>query len=301
MKNFLLLIVFIITAACGGLTQDSSKISALNAGYPTVEFLACGTRSVGLAICTIAQDQDMSELDIKVQGYYEGEVRIFSSGCPVEIDQSLTYKKNELIKVNLEGAPNTDCVVGVTLSPRYKNPGRATIDPLNGFVYIRRTSRDYVLKTDITIQDKTFQIPMNEPSRVVALSTSCNVDFDFTLIPLQGFAPLRLTDLMLIPQGKKICIINGAVVESSKLLVWYVAFYDRAFVPLPKPSLQIKGDKLKVQADDNVAVISLDASYEFDSKASFKFDQSKSHVLRVLTTRGRSSVAVWEGGKWRWL
>jgi len=304
MKPFLMTLLLVALTSCGGIIPDNgSPMSAIKAGFPTVEIDACGKKWLGLAVCTLTPEQDISALNISFQGYYQGSYRVVSSGCPEEIDDSSSYGLHQKIKPSLTGTPEKDCLVSVVMSPKYKNQDSSgvVVEPVEGQVYIRKTTNNSVIKTSKTIRNDYLEIESDSPSRIRMISSFCDVDYDRTVEPFGGKIRVNLAELTNL-NTKRMCIMNGASVYTGHLLLWYAAIYDPAFVPLAKPRLEIDKKKLKVTADSSVSVISFDEEYAFSREKTFKFDSQKTHIIRVLTAKGRVAMAQWlpETQEWSW-
>src|SRR5579863_5990249 len=107
MRKILGLIVALFCSslsACGGapLKPDPST-PASDSHYPTAEFQACGQRWHGLGVCDIQAQDDLSKVNLQVQGYLSGDLRVYavsdSSDC--QFDQHMTYVKNQLVPIPL--------------------------------------------------------------------------------------------------------------------------------------------------------------------------------------------------------
>jgi len=294
-----------ILASCGSaLVPDKSQLSAIQAKYPTAEFRACGKLWHGLGVCVIDPLVDMSNLDISLQGYSTGTIRVVSSGCPVEVSRTFTYKENASTKINLSGLPEQDCLLSFVISPDYSQQRRRNaviVDSLEGHLYIRRSTANSVVKTSKTRRNEVMQIPSEIPSRVLAISSFCDARFDEVLSPVDGLLQLNLEDIISLSKPQ-LCIINGVAEQAQKLIVWYAAVYDQRFSPLPTPIVTFKGGRVNVTANANVSVVALNDQYIFSNVASFRFDKARSNTLRILTAKGRSLLAEWdsESGEFIW-
>lgn len=303
MKN-LMYIFLILLVSCGGVVPDNgTSISAIKAGVPSVEFDACGSTWKGLAVCTVKPDADLASVNIAVQGYYKGEMRLITSGCPLEIDEKRSYATHEKIKVVLQGSPEKDCLLTVTMSPKYKGwkTKGILIEPIEGHVYIRRTANEKpIIKTSVTKRNVNLYIPSKDPGRVVMRSSFCGADYDQVLKPEKAGLKVSLAQVIDIHK-KQLCIINGASVDTNQLILWYASRYDGKYIPLARPSLKMTKRRLKVTASSSVSVLVLNGKYTFSNKKSFKFNRKKKNILRLLTVKGRSQIGVWYPNKGEWL
>jgi hypothetical protein len=299
------LILLLFLFSCGStLVPDRTPLSSIEGNYPTVEFSACGELWHGLGACVIKPEEDLSSLNIKIQGYNDGTMRVISSGCPKEIDRTFSYKENQNVRINLEGNPNQDCLLSFVVSPDFSRQRRrnaVVVESLEGHLYIRRSSANAIVKTSKTRRNELMQIPSSVPSRVLAISSFCEARFDEVLDPVNNLLELNLEDIIDLNRPR-LCIINGVAEEVQTLLVWYAAVYNKDYSPLARPLVNIKGNRLEVTANANVSVVSLNDEYIFSNVASFQFNKSRPNVLRVLTAKGRSVLAEWnqETGEFEW-
>ncbi len=303
-KFIILYFMVFFLAGCGGVVPDNGTVlPAIRAGVPTVELHGCGGIDKGLKICTVGRETNLTSLNLSIQGYWEGRVSYVTSGCPVELDDSLLYSRHQKIRIPVSGLLERDCLVTVTLSPRYRgfeNNG-VIVWPIEGHIYLRRTSRLPTTQTNITARDVSFFVPATETRRIVMESSLCDISFDEDLEPQNNGIEIRLSDLTAIDE-RKLCIINGANVEDRSLLLWYVAIHDPNYSFLPKPALETKRRRLKVKGTSDVTAIILNDDYKYGSEGSFRFDRKKQNILRMVTAKGRSVLAIWNPRteSWSW-
>lgn len=300
----ILLFLSIFLYSCGGVVPDNgSVLPAIRAGVPTVEIDGCGGIDKGLKICTVGREVNLVNLNISVQGYWEGKIAYVTSGCPVELDESFLYSRHQKIKIPLAGVLDTDCLITVTLSPRYRGfeSNGVIVWPIEGHIYLRSTSRLPVTQTNVTARDVGLLLEADAPKRVVMQSSFCDINFDRVLDPERGLVEVRLSDLTKLDE-QKICIINGADVDDKKLILWYVAIHNPAYNFLPKPRITYSKTRITVEGSNDVTAIILNSEYKYGDKAKFKFKKDKENILRMVTAKGRTVLGVWspEKGEWSW-
>jgi len=77
----------------------------------------------------------------------------------------------------------------------------------------------------------------------------------------------------------------------------------KMFNQLSTPSVHVGKKKITVTASESVSIISLDNEYKIKQKAKFKFKHDQSHILRLLTVKGRSVLGLWDinNQRFRWI
>ena len=287
------LLFCLLLAGCAGKLKPDSVPGAMASHYPTAEFTACGTRFVGLGICPAYQGGVL-----EVQGYYKGTIQIDSERCNIHI--KTRYENSQSVKVALA---NTSCVVDFVVSPEYPNDAKSgiVIESLKGRLYWKSLPQGAAYFSQSTKVKEglnaSFSFPADEP---VKLSfRGCGITYDEEKEPENGKITVMLRDIVFMDMPMD-CILEGAAIGSKVTrLTWQVWSYDSAFTPLAVPSAEVKNKKLTVKAEGPVSVLSLDDQYVIDNQTTFKFDPSKPHVLRLITTGGRLLIGEWSGS-WTW-
>jgi hypothetical protein len=65
-------------------------------------------------------------------------------------------------------------------------------------------------------------------------------------------------------------------------------------VQLPEPVIDFKGNKIKITADGQVSVLSVDSQFKINNVGTFDWDISQDHVIRLITVRGRTLFGVYD-------
>ena len=308
---FVILSLPILTGCAGKLLKEDPVIPSVKANYPTLEFRACGELYHGVGTCYLSQGQNHDSVNLKIQGYYRGTGRVYSSNC--QIEQTFTYGENELISVKLpQLEPGRSCLVSMVLSPEFPPEWRSGISvySLKGLLairiqkgqerwggFLRKLTGEFKSQVDIPIGD------VYQSARVVA--RGCGIDYD-KQVPLdKGFLHLQLHEVVSYKLGD--CILEGAVLttDSDRTFTGLVTQYattlpadpewqQYGFIPLAIPKITVSESTLEVIGQDQVSVVSLNSKYEINSKAKFKFDPSKINVVRLITVKGRTVLGVWD-------
>lgn len=305
-RGLALLLAPFFLSGCGAKLRPDPMISAVDAGAPTAEIWVNGAPSRGLSIVGIKEGESLDSLDLQVQTYYNGQVRIDSKEC--EIARTIRYSNSQKIKINLLGEAKS-CVISVVVSPEYPNQLRTSIKvyPFVAHVYIRATKQgdDWIGQTALV--SGSFSKPIRffvggESARAVFSGCNNRVEKEIRLIG--GWADLDLNEIA-NPDTKETCVSEGVFIspEYKDLLVSVlVAKHSTEFSGLAEPLVELVNGSISVVADPSASIISLDGLFVISNKAKFQFDQTKTHVLRVLTVKGRSILGVFKPGEgWSWL
>ena len=305
MSRIVFLAVFL--SGCGHNLRPDTSLPSIQANYPTAEFRACGKVWHGLGACEILEGEPLDRVDLKIQGYYKGTVRIVSADC--QIDDTFRYDNNALIHYSIAGSGSKSCVVSFVVSPEYPNEATSAIviHSLKGYLFVRVSKPDehwefYRARVpESGVGHLVMPLELNQPARVLA--SGCGMKFDRVVQPEGGNIVLSYSDII-GPITVKGCILQGLLIDGAvqRFFTAMVWGYDKRYVPLATPVVSEDGGKIRVDGGSEVSVVSLDALYRISNKGSFKFDKTKNHVLRILTVAGRSKLGIWAAGgdRWEW-
>lgn len=302
-------------AGCGKNLRPDIVIPATQAKYPSAEFYACGKIFNGLGECDVDEGQELNSIDLKIQGYYKGTVK-FSSNCELDsaLPLSVRYSKNSIVPFHLPGPAIKTCGVSFVISPEYPNEQdqKLVIHSFKGHLLLKVkipgtkwVGLSTKVKAGIGPSD-VFKIKLNTNDEKVDVSfrsDRCEVNKDDLELDVnEGSVTVKLREL-LSEVKIKTCILNGVVFTSEEAIrvSWFIAGYDPKFIPLPIPVTEINENKIKILADDNVSVISLDDTYYIDREIEIEFDITKQHIIRILTIGGRLALGIWipeKGFEW---
>lgn len=290
---------------------DDPVIPAATAGYPTLEFQACGNTFHGQGTCYIREGSPFNSIDLKIQGYFSGTGRVVSQAC--NLDRTFTYKDSELIKIHLPNSePTRPCVLNMTLSPEYPKEWRSGIEvySLIGVLAVRlqdgleewtghtrKLTGNWKSNLHLTLGPK---IP---DTQVVILG--CGPEFNKYIKAPDGDLYIPLEEAALKKPGQ--CVAEGVAMNGempdqtfSALISQYATqlpndpkWKQYGFGPLPIPVIQFFGNDIVVTGSDQVSVVGVDDDLRITNKGRFKFDQRREHIVRLITVKGRSVVGVW--------
>jgi hypothetical protein len=303
MKKLLACLLIFLSACVSSLRPDSS-VPAIQANYPTAEFVFDHKIYHGLGIVSVLQGSDLSQLDLEVQTFSSGAIKIDSRDCGLSVSQD--YKDFEKVRVPLSGAAIKNCLVTVTVTPRYAPQSNSPIEVFgligNFAIRVIRPGETWIGSAHKVTGNFSKELVYNVggSGRVRAVFSGCGVNFDEVLdLDQNGLLHLDLARLVDVPRGT--CVLEGVVISpvfQDLLINEIVSKYDPAFTPLPIPAITISGARLKIDADNTVSLIGVDDAYKYASSVTVRnFDSSHRTVIHALTVRGRSVVCVWEG-KW---
>jgi len=312
MKSMALLFLLLLVTGCSHLRPDPVAIPAIEAGYPTVEILACGQRWNGLAVCSVNKGEPYSGIGLKIQTYFEGTVAIDAKNCDIDLAPPLSYENSELISVKLPELANKNCVISVTVSPKYPKEESQDIKVYSyrGHIAIR------VIDDGANWEGEAYKVTGNFRAemgvfvgtqtqvRVVASGCGRNI-YDETLPSPGGHLTIPIHDIVSPNLDVETCVIEGFIRDPQYEDILFniiVSKYDERFVPLPTPVVEIKGqDQIRIKGDEAVSIVSLNNKYEVDMEHKFEFNPAKPNVIRVLTVKARSVIGVWKANSWEWL
>lgn len=313
--TWILLALLTAITGCGtAKLKEDPVIPAAVANYPTLEFSACGKTHHGLGVCYLNKGQPFDSVELRVQGYYQGTARVYSQAC--KLDYTFAYKDSELIRIKLpDSEPERNCAVNITLSPEYPKEWRSGIEvySLIGVLAVRlqNGSESWTGETRrLTGRWKSNLAlslgPKHTSARVVI--RGCGIAYDKTLASPEGNLYIPLENAVK-REERGLCVAEGVALMSdgdftfSVLIAQYATelpsdpkWSGFGFGPLAIPVTEYSGGSIKLTGSDQVSVISMDSKYKVSSKASFSFDRTKSHVIRLITVKGRTVLGFWEPG-----
>lgn len=302
----------LVLTSCGGkLRPDNASISAIDAGYPTVEFQACGKVWNGVGVCKIKEGDLYDGVNLKIQGYGEGTgtIRVDAKNC--ELGDTFNYSKSQLVPIKINGRAGKNCLVTFVVAPKYKNQDKSgiVVYPLRGHLAIKvvRDQDDwegYTLKrTGSWIYN--YKVWIGGEGSVRVKMTGCGNTFDQDLPLVQGEVTIpvhRATSY----NNVQTCVIEGIVVSpkyQDLFFTFVLVQYSGRYAVIPKPIMEVKGSKVTIKADANVSVVSIGNEYVLSNEADFKFDSSKPVMARALTVKGRNIIGQWnpKNKEWVWI
>lgn len=312
MKTVALLFILSVTViGCSSLRPDPVAVPALQAGYPTVEILACGQRWNGLAVCSVNKGEPYSKIDLKIQTYFEGTVAVDAKNCDIDLAPPLSYENSELISVKLPELASKNCLISVTVSPKYPNEESQDIKvySFRGHIAIRVIAEGENWEGQAYKVTGSFSEEMGifvgTQTGVRVVASGCGTKlYDKKLPSPGGHLRIPVHDIVSADIDVKTCVIEGFIRDphyEDILFNIVVAKYDKRFVPLPTPIVKVSGGEIKIKGDEAVSIVSLNDKYEVDMEAEFKFDVTKPNVIRLLTVKARSVIGVWKANNWEWL
>lgn len=299
----LLITPFLISCQAPTLVPDGG-LSAIDAGYPTAEFRACGRTWHGLGICSISKGDDLSKLGFEVQGYADGTIRADSVDCSIS---ALTrrYSANGSVDKILKGPAERSCVVTFTVSPEYPAQRRGTV-VVNGFrghlrVKVVAANEDAELLTSKVsgLFTKFWRVDTGDTAPVRVQLFGCDRTFDKVLTPAQDrsvMIPLHEA----VGATPRTCVLEGTLSSpgfQNITLSAIVSRYISSFNPLSIPDVTFKNSgknaRIIISADPQVSALSVGSKYEFSSSAEFPWDKTAPTVIRALTVKGRSVIGIY--------
>ena len=304
LNSIFLMIVSAVLVSCSQLVDDPAP-AASESNYPTVEIHAGGMVFHGLGVVPIQYGNDYSTLNISVQGYYEGTIKVDSKDC--DVHETRSYVDNELVRVPVFGPATRNCLFNFVLSPRYPKDESSGIKIHNfiGSLAVKVLDEDdkwsfRVLKATGNFK-AVHSVEVNSDDEVELIMDKCGGPFHGFLNPSNKIVEIDLS--VAIDKDTKNCVLEGLLVQENDFWKFTVpvSIYDKSFVPLAKPKLELETKDLKITADDVVSIISLDDKYKVKNEGSFKFDPNTNHIIRILTVKGRSVIGFYNSVIKKWI
>lgn len=301
MRLKFVLFALLLSGCTGAKVRPDPSEAAMPRNYPTLEFYACGQHFVGLGRCLIPEGQDASSVALAIQGYYAGQIRVFSE--TLAVDYSFAYRGTEKFQVPLSGSPDPSALVGFVMSPTYPGQFEEPIDvhPVIGFLLIevqRPGERwDWSMTKTPAGTDAFLDLDTRGADEIFVVSPECGVDKSIPVT--EETTRVRLSSLVLTAFPGR-CIFRFVILDH--LVTWMSWRYQESFRPLAVPALEIRGEKLRVTGAPEVSVISMDEEWYIDNSAKFHWDPASPHILRLLTVKGRIAVGTYspETKGWVW-
>lgn len=293
-----LLLVLGGAGACNGPVLRRDPV--LPSNYPTAEFYACGAHWHGLGTCLVERGRPIDSIDLSIQGYAQGAMRVVSESCG--LDDTFRYSSSQRVNYSIPGLAQKSCLLTIVVLPEFSGEETAgvPIRSFKGSLWVRVTDPDEqvaVYRSALQVNSDT-KISINAPAELTtahAIFRGCDTQFEQDVPVVDGKLSIALSQIFSDLSEIRRCVLAGRIdlPTNSFYVSWMVWTYGEKYSPLSIPFVSLSSKSLRVTADKNVTVIWLDNDFRYSNDTSFKFDQSKPHTLRVLTTGGRSVIGDW--------
>lgn len=302
----LLLATLMVLSGCTQRLQPDVAVSALEAGYPSAEFRACGKLWVGLGTCRIAPGQSFKDLGIKIQGYYAGTVQIESKACGVSVVRR--YGNNELVDVVVPAPAAASCLFTFQVFPDY--PGQQTsgvfVSGFKAYLWVRMLPRDQAWHStevkDTGSWERNWKMFVGGTQPVSVQALGCDHDFLDTLPVVDGQLVFPLHKA--VSAYNSVCVVEGLVVNpafKNTMFSALVVQHSSRYVKLAIPTMKKYAFTLTVYPDGATAATSIDDRYTTENPAVFEdFHFNVPHILRTITVKGRSVIGLWDPKEYAW-
>lgn len=293
----------LLLCGCGPVLRPDPNPYAITSNVPTAEVIACGSRVIGLKACGIVRGQPLATLDLRIQGYNTGTVRVSSDKCGVEFD--VRYSGHAPIEVPLSGLAQENCLLAISVQPEFpqEKKNAIVIGALKAFVRVRVLDQDQVWEgfESKVAENGDTSIDVNSASGKLMVR-GCDAQIEEAVQSVDGKVKVPLAKLP--KQGVKSCVYEGVVTSElgSVFFTWMVWRHAKDYVPAIVPSVSFDGKRIIIQADPATSVVSVDGEYHLTNALSMKFDRKKAHVVRTLTVGGRNVFGEYDqkrGFQWQ--
>lgn len=290
----LIIIGFLIISGCRDNIKPDPAPHAEASNYPSAEFYACGKHNLGLGICTISQGDSLQSIGLKLQGYYEGDIKI-QSDCG--FSDLFHYTDNALVEYNLTGPAQESCMIGFEIAPSYPNQNNQVIDVsgFKGYLLIsvqQPGERVFSFTSKIKMSGNDYvAIPAETTGPLRAKFSGCGSDYDKSVWPQENKVIFAIKDIIPNISEQGGCTMYGGVsTKPITYISWFSYFYSNNFQNISRPSVSFSKNTATIVAEDAVGFIAVDSQYKIGSRGKFKVDLSKPFTVRAFTVGGRSQV-----------
>lgn len=296
MKNLILALLFVLSS-CGGALINDPSLSVVDSNYASLEIHSKGKVSNGLSIVEFNSGQTLNDLKIKVQGYYKGELRYFSSGCG--FDDSIRYDDSKLITLSSSEKLEKTCLLSIILSIDYPNQGTVVTHPFKGLIILalkKKTPTYLITKKIRQYSEFTFKVPFKEDATVFV--RGCGLDEDKFYKSVDGKLLISFDK----PSEVKTCSLQLAVIgQNKKLRVRaLINIFNEEFSILALPQTIFVKKKLELRRTNFASIISVGNKYKIKDK--YKFKYKNGDIIRQISSKGRlilgkiikKGMIVWE-------
>jgi hypothetical protein len=307
MRAFLSIFALILLASCGGQLVADPASSAFESNYPTAEFTACGETHHGLGVCLIKNGEPLNKIQLKIQGYFEGSIKVTSPDCDITSPQTQRYSNSGKVEIKFDGEMVSSCIVEFVVLPEYPDEEDDRIETFNlkGILYIKEDKGTTITDSLKVKQgfDKTLNLNIGGGDGQARLAFfGCDSSRNIIADVRAGRISIKLSQIT-SSQNQRSCVINGGIRFNSKRIrvTYLVSFYSDLFNPLSTCSLDTSKRKVKVLCPPEVSVVSINDKFKVNRKGTFKYKRKRYNIFRAITVKGRSVLAVWKPNEGSWL
>lgn len=292
-------LLFFIGQGCVHRPSLDPSPPAAASNYPTVEFRAQGKLFHGLGEVALKKGEPLSNMELKVQGYFGGTIRVDSGFC--HLRKSVQYSGMELVSIGLEGKATETCMIDITVTSVYPDDIDSTtlVYELKGQLLVKviPDERPFFLSSSKVQQgtDTNLFVPVDGlTGSVEVVFRGCGFSYEDT-VPINDGEATISARWVGGPEPLRRCLHEGFVDAPGEIkrVSWNIWVFAKDFAPLPLPRLEFTGEILRVEGDPAVAAVIFDDDYELGPRGTFRLDQDLEHTLRLLTVKGRSVVCQW--------
>lgn len=307
MKRILVLLMFVLSGCVTPITVDQA-VDPINANYPSAELRVNGEPYFGMAITSILENESLDKLKLEVRGLFEGTIQINSKNC--NISQTFTYKGDHFHPFSLTGNAERSCIISIAVYPKIKQfEDKLIPSPVfkgEIFVKVLKDKSNPWVGQSSRIQEKDsdvldIQTELDE-DKVDVLISGCDSKSVFSQDIYGGRFVVNSRDFM-DSSTKKTCYVEGALVfeKSVRSFSWVFHIYDQFFAPLPLPSItNVSPGEDIFLFDESVSILFFDEEAFFTNQYQFKFDESKPHTVRGISSKGRIAICDWLISEKQW-
>lgn len=297
--NLLILIFIFSTIGCvkDEVPTPDHGPHAYEHNFSTAEFYACGKNHFGVGICDVDVGSEMSSIDFKIKGYFDGDIKI-TSNCGY--NDLIHYTNNKMVSYKLDGKFTQSCLFGILVTPKFPNQDNVPIETsgFKGFLLVSVNKSgdliyDFVTKIKEGMNSK-IDIPIDVARSLRVKFAGCGVSFDSYVEPNDGFVTLYVNNILSVLSKQTCPLFGGINTKPTTYVNWFIQIYDGDFQNISQPEIHFNKGKVKVVAEDSVTAIFVNDNYVYSSLGEFTVDLNSNFIVRAITVGGRSQVGDYD-------
>lgn len=295
--------LLVLFSGCVSLMRPDQSIPAFKANYPTAEFRLNNEIHHGTASVRVNLGQKLNDLNLEVQGYLSGTIKVDSNQCG--ISKSFTYTNSKLLKINLPSIVRKSCIISILVQSDL--PGYNELTQFKGRILVKALKPEekwisYTSKIRVGEYENTT-ISYFGDGKVKVIFRGCGVIYEKYHKIYNNSINLNTKDITGLTT-KETCPLEGALIKDKKIrkISWTIFGYDKFFSPFPYPEISNLNEKdITFHSDKSSAFISLGKNYTNKTNKKFKFDKKLPYIFRAISSKGRSVVCQWQVDQEIWL
>lgn len=289
--------ITILLSSCGHVVKEDQAAPYSDTNYLSIETELCGMLGVGLNGCYVKNGESVGNRSLVVQGIYQGEVEIISSGCGINLVERYSMNERKAIPLSRLYGKNTlsrndSCTFRIVLKPDVIKDSKVKMFPRLGRIFIEVLPSD-VSRLEGSIGDRVAASSSDSSSITVTLPVKENGKFQLANCsgsPIQGDIVNGVAKLPGLKRDKD-CKYQIAFRTDSKKYIWiyYRNVYLRNTDILPDPVVTQKGREFCVTANDSITTF-VSINDKWSNSNNLCLNVSGLAIIRTITVKRNSTT-----------